>query len=132
CFRPARAAHRGVACPPPSAHQATRRSSIWALFSVPAILATGAVNTYEILGASAFSISTDYNRLLLAKIGLFIPMLAIAAVNRQHLTPQLTDARNHWRAMRQLKWNSRAEVGLGLLILAIVGVLGRIPPHVQE
>jgi len=127
-----RASQAGDAVPAAIAYQATRRFSILGLVSVAAILATGAVNTYEILGASAFSISTDYNRLLLAKIGLFIPMLAIAAVNRQRLTPQLTDARNHWHAMRQLKWNSRAEVGLGLLILAIVAVLGRIPPHVQE
>ena len=113
------------------AHQATRRFSILGMISVAAILATGVVNTYEILGPLAFSIGTDYNRLLLAKIGLFFAMLAIAAVNRRRLTPLLSDQRNHRRAMRQLRWNSLAEAGLGLLILAIVAVLGRIAPHVH-
>jgi putative copper resistance protein D len=115
------------------AHRVTRRFSVLGIISVAAILATGVVNTYEILGMMAFSMmGTDYNRLLLAKIGLFIAMLAIAAVNRERLTPRLSDERDHGRAMRQLQWNSLAEVGLGLLILAIVAVLGRIPPHVHE
>jgi putative copper resistance protein D len=113
------------------AYQATRRFSVLGMISVAAILATGVINTYEILGMSAFSLGTDYNRLLLVKIGLFFAMLAIAAVNRRRLTPQLSDQRDHRRAMRQLRWNSLAEAGLGLLILAIVAVLGRIPPHVH-
>jgi len=112
------------------AYQATRRFSILGMISVAAILASGVVNTYEILGMMAFSMmGTDYNRLLLAKIALFIAMLALAAFNRQRLTPRLSNARDHRRAIRQLQWNSLAEVGLGLLILAIVAVLGRIAPH---
>ena len=112
------------------AYQATRRFSILGMISVAAILASGVVNTYEILGMMAFSMmGTDYNRLLLAKIALFIAILALAAFNRQRLTPRLSNARDHRRAIRQLQWNSLAEVGLGLLILAIVAVLGRIAPH---
>jgi copper resistance protein D len=111
------------------AYQATRRFSILGMVSVAAILASGAVNTYEILGMAAFSLGTPYNRLLLAKIGLFAAMIAIAAVNRQRLTPRLADERHHRRAMRQLQLNSLAEAGLGLLILVIVAMLGRIAPH---
>jgi copper resistance protein D len=111
------------------AYQATRRFSILGMVSVAAILASGAINTYEILGIAAFSLGTAYNRLLLAKIGLFAAMIAIAAVNRQRLTPRLTDERHHRRAMRQLQLNSLAEAGLGLLILVIVAMLGRISPH---
>jgi copper resistance protein D len=112
------------------AYQATQRFSILGMISVAAILASGFVNTYEILGTMAFSMmGTDYNRLLLAKIALFIAMLAIAAFNRQHLTPRLAGAHDHRRAIRQLQWNSLAEAGLGLLILGIVAVLGRIAPH---
>jgi putative copper resistance protein D len=110
--------------------QATQRFSILGMISVAAILASGFVNTYEILGMMAFSMmGTDYNRLLLAKIALFIAMLAVASFNRQRLTPRLAGARDHRRAIRQLQWNSLAEAGLGLLILAIVAVLGRIAPH---
>jgi copper resistance protein D len=99
------------------------------MVSVATILASGAINTYEILGIAAFSLGTAYNRLLLAKIGLFAAMIAIAAVNRQQLTPRLADERHHRRAMRQLQLNSLAEAGLGLLILVIVAMLGRISPH---
>jgi putative copper resistance protein D len=113
------------------AHHATRRFSVLGIVSVAAILATGVVNTYEILGIMAFSIDTDYNRLLLAKVGLFIAMLAVAAYNRQRLTPRLSDERERSRAIRQLQWNSLTEVGLGLLILAIVAMLGRIAPHLH-
>src|SRR6266852_115394 len=74
------------------AYQATGRFSVLGMISVAAILATGVVNTYEILGTMAFSVmGTDYNRLLLAKIALFIAMLALAAFNRQRLTPRLAD-----------------------------------------
>jgi copper resistance protein D len=111
------------------AYQATRRFSILGMVSVAAILASGAINTYEILGIEAFSLGTPYNRLLLVKIGLFAAMIAIAAVNRQRLTPRLADERHHRRAMRQLQLNSLAEAGLGLLILVIVAMLGRIAPH---
>jgi putative copper resistance protein D len=111
------------------AYQATRRFSILGMVSVAAILASGAANTYEILGIAAFSLETDYNRLLVAKIGLFAAMIAIAAVNRRQLTPRLAHERDHRRAMRQLQLNSLTEAGLGLLILIIVAMLGRIPPH---
>jgi putative copper resistance protein D len=114
------------------AHQATRRFSILGMISVAVILATGVINTYEILGTLALSLGTDYNRLLLVKIGLFIAMVCVAAVNRQRLTPRLSSEGDRRRAIRQLERNSRVEAGLGLLILAIVAVLGRIPPHVHE
>jgi copper resistance protein D len=111
------------------AYQATRRFSILGMLSVAAILASGAVNTYEILGIAAFSLDSDYNRLLLAKIGLFAAMIAIAAVNRRRLTPRLADESDHRRAMRQLQLNSLTEAGLGFLIVVIVAMLGRIAPH---
>jgi putative copper resistance protein D len=114
-----------------TAHQATLRFSILGIASVATILVTGVINTYETLGTLTFSLGTDYNRLLLTKIGLFLAMLVIAAVNRQRLTPMLSDERHHRRAMQQLQRNSLVEVGLGLLILAIVAALGRLPPHVH-
>jgi len=127
-----RASQAGDTASAAIAYQATRRFSILGMISVAAIVATGIVNTYEILGVMALSIGTDYNRLLLTKIGFFIAMLAIAAVNRQRLTPRLSDERDRRRAMRRLQWNSLTEVGLGLLILAIVAVLGRMAPHLHE
>jgi putative copper resistance protein D len=113
------------------ADQATRRFSVLGMISVAAILATGVVNTFEILGAAAFTIAAAYNRLLLAKIVLFFAMVAIAAFNRQRLTPRLSGVNDHRRAMARLQWNSLAEAALGLIILAIVAVLGRMTPHMH-
>jgi putative copper resistance protein D len=113
------------------AHHATRRFSILGTVSVAVILATGVINTYEVLGPMMFAIDGAYNRLLLLKVGLFIAMLAIAAVNRLHLTPRLSAGGVHLPTMRQLEWNSLAEAGLGLLILGIVAALGRISPHLH-
>jgi putative copper resistance protein D len=113
------------------AYEATRRFSIIGIISVAAILATGIINTWEILGTEAFSFETDYNRLLLAKIVLFLGMVAIAAFNRQRLTPRLSGERRNSSAMRQLQRNSLTETGLGLLILAIVAILGRLTPHMH-
>jgi copper resistance protein D len=114
-----------------AAWQATRRFSMIGMISVATILTTGVINTWEILGTAAFSVDTDYNRLLLVKIGLFTAMVAIAAYNRQRLTPRLSGARDYGLAIRQLRWNSLTETGLGLLILAIVAVLGRMTPHMH-
>src|SRR5579883_2972262 len=113
------------------AYQATRRFSILGIISVAVILVTGTVNTYEMLGTFVPSLDANSDRLLLAKIGLFAAMLALAAVNRQRLTPQLSSDRDRRRAMWRLERNSLLEVALGLLILGIVAVLGRISPHVH-
>ena len=54
---------------------------------------TGVINTWNLLGGPYDFIATGYGRVLALKIGLFGAMLAIAAVNRFHLTPQLARAR---------------------------------------
>lgn len=110
------------------AYAATRRFSAMGVVCVGVIAVSGAVNTYEILGLSAFSLGTPYNRLLLAKIALFLGMLAVAAVNRLRLTPRLAGGGDP-RAMRQLRRNSLTETAFGVMILLIVAVLGRMTPH---
>lgn len=110
------------------AYAATRRFSAMGVVCVGVIAVSGAVNTYEILGLSAFSLGTPYNRLLLAKIGLFLGMLAVAAVNRLRLTPRMAGGGDP-RALRQLRRNSLTETAFGVMILLIVAVLGRMTPH---
>lgn len=105
----------------------TRRFSVLGIVSVVAIVVTGAVNTGEILGADAFSVASGYNRLLYLKIGLFLAMVAIAVFNRRSLTPRLQ--RDHGRALRLLQATSVAETALGIAIVAIVAVLGRMTPQ---
>jgi len=115
-----------------AARAATRRFSNLGLASVAALLATGLINTIFLAGTIEALLGTPYGQLLVLKICLFLAMVALAAVNRLKLTPELSTARAT-RAARQLQHNAASEAGLGLAILVIVGALGNIPParHVE-
>jgi putative copper resistance protein D len=106
------------------AQVATRRFSTLGLVAVGTLLATGAANTWALVGGLSALFETDYGRLLLLKIALFLAMVAIASVNRFRLTPRLPGK----DSLRRLAGNALAEIGLGLAILAIVSVLGTLPP----
>ena len=117
------------------ARQATLRFSTFGIASVAIVLATGIVNTWELAGSVPALFGTDYGRLLLAKIALFLVMLSVAAVNRLQQTPRLvgeTDAAVRQRALRQLRNNSLIEASLAAIILLIVGVLGTLPPGNEQ
>jgi putative copper resistance protein D len=104
---------------------ATKRFSRLGIVCVAALLASGAVNSWNLLAGPRDLLNTDYGRLVLLKIGLFAAMICIAAVNRYHLIPQLPAA----TAMRALQRNSLCEIGLGLCVLLFVGVLGAMAPN---
>jgi putative copper export protein/mono/diheme cytochrome c family protein len=115
------------------ARTATRRYSTVAVVSVTALLAGGLINTWFLAGTVPALVGTEYGRLLLAKIGLFIAMLMFAAVNLLRLTPRLAtsaDGTSHivWRTIARLQGNARIETALGFGVVAIVGVLGILPP----
>ena len=115
------------------ARTATRRYSVLAVASVTVLLAGGMVNTWFLAGTVPALVGTEYGRLLLAKISLFIAMLLVAAVNLLRLTPRLADSTSRtrnvvWRTVARLQSNARIETALGLGVLAIVGVLGTLPP----
>jgi len=66
---------------------ATRRYSAMAIASVAVLLTAGVINTWFLAGTVPALVGTEYGRLLLAKIGLFIAMLMVAAVNLLRLAP---------------------------------------------
>jgi putative copper resistance protein D len=117
------------------ARAATLRFSILGIASVATILVSGVVNTWELAGSVPALTGTDYGRLLLVKIALFLLMLGIAAVNRLRLTPRLVQDRDiaaRDDALRQLRANSLVEAALGAAILAIVAALGTLPPGNEQ
>jgi copper resistance protein D len=129
------AAAKGAAGPSALAvaRTATLRFSTLGIASVGTVLATGIVNTYELVGGWAALFGTDYGRLLLVKIALFLAMLAIAAVNRMRLTPRLAaGGAAAGPALRQLRANALAEAVIGALILFIVAMLGTLPPGRED
>jgi putative copper resistance protein D len=112
---------------------ATQRFSALAIASVAVLLTAGVVNTWFLAGTVPALVGTEYGRLLLAKIGLFLAMLLVAAVNLLRLTPRLADRAGGagnviWRTVARLQGNARIETALGLGVVAIVGVLGILPP----
>jgi copper resistance protein D len=110
------------------AREATRRFSMLGIASVGTLLVTGTVNSWFLVGGVRGLLGTPYGRLLLLKLALFAAMVAVAAFNRQRLTPQLHEGVAPTVALRRLRRNALIETGLGLAILMVVGTLGTEPP----
>jgi nitrogen fixation protein FixH len=107
------------------------RFSTLGIVSVATLLVTGLVNTWYLSGSIAALVGTDYGRLLLAKIALFFGMVAIAAVNRLWLTPQIVQNASIATAqqgLRALRRNAAIEAAAGAVVIMIAAVLGTLPP----
>ena len=115
------------------ARTAVLRFSTLGVTAVGTLLLTGIVNSWYLVGSVAALTGTYYGQLLLAKIALFFAMVAIAAVNRQWLTPRLMQSageteRATFAAMSQLRRNAVIEALAGAAIICIVAVLGTKAP----
>lgn len=108
----------------------TRRFGRMALISVAVLAGSGLANSWHLLHAPTDLIETDYGRWLTLKLALFAGMLTLAAVNRFQLTPALPAP----TARRPLIYSVTAETVLGLGVVAVVAVLGTLPPggHVHQ
>ena len=119
--------------PPATARHAVARFSMLAAISVAILLAAGLVNTWFLAGTVPALIGTEYGRLLLAKVAILIMMVAFGSVNLLRMTPRLAPGTGGRRpliqsALGHLHRNALVEAGLGLCVLAIVAVLGILPP----
>jgi putative copper export protein len=121
------------------------RFSILAAISVVVVIATGAFNGIAAVPTADAMVDTTYGRVLLAKLALLAPLLAIAGVNAFVLKPRLvslidglyqeggtTDERRRadWRrqlgrVQRALPWTIAVEVVLVVAVFAAVGVLSQ-------
>jgi putative copper resistance protein D len=110
---------------------ATKRFSMLGIASVATLVATGIVNAWILVGSFHALLASQYGRLLILKLTVFAAMLALAATNRFWLTPRLAISSSNaprLQVIRQLARNSIIEIALGLLIFAIVGMLGTMHP----
>jgi len=103
------------------------RFSRLGVISVGILLASGLINSWNLLNGPRDLFTSDYGRLVALKIALFGGMVAIAAVNKFHLTPRLPKP----AALRALGRNSLAEICLGLGVLMVVALVGTLPPSVH-
>ena len=121
------------------AQEATVRFSRLGFASVVLLLITGLFNAWYLVGGIPPLLGTTYGYLLLAKLGILIPLMGLASRNRWHLKPRLANLAAHSEfekipvLLAQLQRGVIAEVSLGAVILLIVGMMGITPParHVQ-
>ena len=111
---------------------ATQRFSTLGLFSVSALVTTGLINAWYLVGNVPALLNTEYGRLLLWKLLIFAVMVALAAINRLRLTPLLatattivTPSRN---ALVRLRRNALLELAGGVAVVGIVAALGVATP----
>ena len=123
-LRASSAASLGIAA------RAARRFSTLGIASVGALLLSGVGNAWYLVGDVPALLGTPYGQLLVAKILLFATMVALAAINRRRLTPQV-EAREVL-ALRLLTRNAVLEIVAGIAIVAIVGALGVAIPAAHQ
>lgn len=113
------------------ARAATLRFSILGLSCVGTLIVTGVVNTWFLAGNAPALLGTLYGQLLLLKIALFAAMIGAAGINQRRLLPQLADFANEavcLQATRHVRRNASVEAFLGIFVLALVGIIGILPP----
>jgi putative copper resistance protein D len=101
--------------------------------AVAVIVVTGLVNGWLIIGpdGAAGLSTTRYGQLLLAKLGAFAAMVALASLTRFRLTPALhavAASGGTPRELAALRISLAIEAALGTLILALVAWLGTLEP----
>ncbi len=110
------------------------RFSGMAYLAVAALVASGLLNGWFLVGSLSALIGTTYGELLLLKLGLFGLMLCLAASNRFWLVPALAKAATISQsdlALARLRRNILAEQILGVLVVGIVSLLGTLSPAIQ-
>jgi putative copper resistance protein D len=95
------------------------------------LVLSGAANAWFLVGSTERLIATAYGRLLLAKIALFLAMAGLAAANRFWITPRLAASPADARWLSRIRRHVWLEQGLGLLVVAIVSVLGILQAAVE-
>jgi copper resistance protein D len=116
--------------PLPMRTDVVRRFSTLGLVSVATLIVSGAINSWILVGSVEGLFHTVYGRLLVIKLVIFAAMLVFAAVNRIWLTPRLASS-TAGRAAFALTCSTGIEFALGLLIFAVVGVLGTQHPAIH-
>jgi putative copper resistance protein D len=102
------------------------RFSCLGIASVATLVISGIINAWILVGSLRALVVTDYGWVLMLKIGAFLVMVTLAAINRLWLTPRLAVSDGKW--LHALTRNTVAEIVFGLLIFVIVGLLGTLHP----
>ena len=121
-----------------AARKAIWRFSSRCLWAVGVLAVAGSVNAWFLIGSLAAFVTTAYGQLLLIKIGVFLVMFTLAAVNREILIPRLSgrlpgDALV--RVRNTLPGMVRNTLLIAALAIAVIGIaarLGTLPPALHD
>ena len=95
--------------------------------AVAVLVGTGLVNTWYLVPYLTQLPASLYGQLLIIKLGLFALMLFLAALNRFWLVPALAGPHAD-KSLFRLRTHVIGEQLLGILIIALVSVLGTLAP----
>jgi copper resistance protein D len=116
----------------PNAAQRLTRFHAIGLAAVLTLIVTGLVNSFFLVGDPGGLFTTRYGQLLTLKLALFAGMIGLAARNRLLHTPGLMRAISSRADLgadtARLRRSIGFELALGLVVLAIVAILGAIEP----
>jgi putative copper resistance protein D len=117
---------------PAARYRLVRRFSSVALAAVAGLALSGLINGWFLLSGVRDLVATNYGRLLLAKVALFLAMLAFAAANRFRFMPRLlpvgATGGAEKDAFRHLRLFVAIETTLGTVVICVVALLGELPP----
>jgi len=117
------------------AAEAVRRFSLLAIVSVAVLLVTGLYQSWIQVGTLKTLFSTDYGRVLVVKLALFLGMVSLAALNLLSTKPKLLRAtqqhKEEFSAAKKALNRIGAESSLALLIFFVTGLLTVLPPGVH-
>lgn len=110
-----------------SAYALVQRFSTLGTICVVVLAATAAPQAWLLVGGISGLIGTDYGRVAMAKIVLFLFLLGIAACNRFLFTPGLNRAKGP-AAKSHLSRSIIVETLAGLTVIILAGILLELPP----
>jgi copper transport protein len=102
-----------------------------ASYAVGLVLIGGGVLAVLLVGSVERLVETPYGWLVLAKVSLFAPMVALGGVNRYRHVPKVA-GQDDTEAVHAVVRNVRWEVLLGALVLAVASVLTVLSPAVAS
>jgi putative copper resistance protein D len=110
---------------PLEAHRILARFSGIGIAAVGALVVTGLVNSWFLVGNIGGLLGTPYGQLLCVKLGAFLGMVGLAGLNRYRLVPALTgEPLGQSAALARLRHHIYAEQALGVAVILVVSAIG--------
>jgi copper transport protein len=116
----------------PLAARCVPRFSTLAVGSVGVLVVAGAINGYVLVGSWSGLFETEYGLLLVAKVLLVLPLLALGAYNNRFAVPRLRAHVGSALEQRRFLQTAGTELAIMTAIVGVTAVLVNAPPAKSE